>query len=443
MGAPDRHYLTSFSNTPSLPKWTLKGRWKEEAKTFDCGPGPGSYYRGRQGAIRRDRGVGFGFGDRQGARVSDPHVPGPGIYKVEFGLTRGSRLAPPHRSVSKGGRKKWSDVPGPGAYVLPSTLGGKKCSLHRRDCWGSRSRRVIGPAASSLAPVPRGKARPQSAPPGFSFGTSSRPRLSRCDPAIPGPAAYRPQSAGHMGRSASFGRRYADITVGRFEIRPESATYCMGTTLGSKAYSFPKQDPRPRPRSAPPGRKELGEAPSTLGAKAYSFSKDIRAKQGKTSETPDAIPLPSTFRDDLGFDFGRSDRPPLSTCDQSIPGPGCYRTKSSLGTKACSINKNRGKDLGRGGPGAKESLSKPGPGTYDQTLARNGLTTVLGTGKRPPLSTCDPAIPGPATYDVRGAGGRPMRTCTLKERWRDGTGRSRRHQGPGPADSTPYTNFGY
>ena len=103
------------------PKIGMKARNYEKNNHTSVSPGPGSYQPNISVVIKKPPMVGLGHGKRGDIANDDnkSFVPGPGHYPIKgsqegpkFGFGTGKREA-----------AKISNVPGPGRYNIPSTVG--------------------------------------------------------------------------------------------------------------------------------------------------------------------------------------------------------------------------------------------------------------------------------------------------------------------------------
>jgi len=447
--ADKKHHLICVSGVRSTPKWTLGARAGDGLNVLGTpDPGPGSYGRGAS-AVRDNIGFGFGSGQRSNlGQNCDKSVPGAGLYNPQAigggpsNKPRGGRWGPPPRRPESSNVRRVTP-PGPGSYDLKPTLGQKATKLgpavyERKGKEGSGTG-SIGPG--QYCPM----ARPSSAPPAWSFGTSQRPhpgRNANIDPKVPGLDCVKDTSSGmRTNKGASMKFRNSENDGLRWELRPEPATYATASTLGTKALSFGRAE---RPSSAPsrpsnvgPGSYDFGSTLKTNGTSGFTNSQRGNLSQCDNETGPGQYDVPSTVSLDKGFDMTRGPRSKAECGDPDVPGPGYYAHTGVKGrTPKWSINRSNQQ------PREKATEQKPGPTTYGCQDSRGGLVCSIGQGLRPPLQGTDTAKPGPGAYSPSPSLGQPGgKAPTQKGRWKDPVVRE---VAPTPQTyEADYTSFGY
>ncbi|OWZ17358.1 hypothetical protein PHMEG_0008714 [Phytophthora megakarya] len=336
--------------------------------------------------------------------------PGPGDYNTS-GINPRGQNAP---SYSLG--KKWSPTkgqgraPGPGAYDAGTTIGHTVLSTQKSNAGlsfgqGERqplhtSNNDVGPGQYSVVVDSVGRSTATSGA-AFTFGTDTRGKTNSLVNNVPGPNTYDAKS--------SFGKQGESV----FRTAP-------GCTMS--------------------GRTKFG---GQFGAMALppdvsSPSKDSSVIKSSVGEQVDSRKATAP-----GAVFGSSTRPQTTNGTQS-PGPGAYKTQSSIGQApgytisgrekfgSTTDFSNSAKSPGpgdyntsginpRGQTAPSYSLGKkwssttgqeraPGPGAYNAgtTIGRNVLSTQksnggssFGQGERKPLKTSNVDV-GPGQYSVGG-----------------------------------------
>jgi len=101
------------------PKIGMKFRTLLKDNTGSLSPGPGAYEPNISVVIEKAPSVGLGQGKRSGVVKDGSTIPGPGHYPVKE-VKEGPSFG---FGTSKRSEEKLNNVPGPGKYEIPSTVG--------------------------------------------------------------------------------------------------------------------------------------------------------------------------------------------------------------------------------------------------------------------------------------------------------------------------------
>lgn len=232
--------LTVLSTSQSAPKFSLKGRWKEE-KQRESAPGPGAYTPSIDCLAKFKQCNVTIQGKYEMKNRSTLQNPGPGAYGAlahTLAGPAGKEETAPRFSFGTGKRmdtgKKYSRMPGPGSYgvrEMGNLKGGQGRTMGARV--GSGGGFVAKRAG--LTPGPGHYVPPvavQESSPAFGFGTGSRggptggsgvSKSGKVKGSTPGPGHYSGNNLGFRpggpafsmkSRSGSKSRERVDLTPG-------------------------------------------------------------------------------------------------------------------------------------------------------------------------------------------------------------------------------------
>lgn len=353
-------------------------------------PGPGQYKPGNQETIKvaQPKWSILGKGVKE---KYEKHVPGPGAYN-----DNSKKHNAPNYSfgtkLSKTFYKEGDDVPGPGQYASPSTMGRKggylagKVKARRKDD-------NPGPGSYSMRSTFEAKGI------GFGSGKKSSPNLNKTA-YIPGPGSYQPPSDfGNKTHGFGFGNSKRSKKNGRHQM-PGPGQYTVNENFfrDTKAATIKGRPHTTKPDNKPgPGHyqsKSLHASPA--------FSMGIGKKVPGIRDNQ--VPAPNTYNPDFGkvkqgtpgVSFGSPSKEGMKG-DDKMPGPGQYEVRTKTGADQPSFG-IRGRYSDR-----KEDM-KPGPGNYepkDEFTRKGPPGTKMGSGPKSFVNTAtNLKNPGPGNYDV-------------------------------------------
>lgn len=346
---------------------------------------------------------------------------------------------------SRCGFFKITNVPGPGAYTIPSTIcEGPSITIKGKIPCKNRSQSAVpGPGHYSI---------PENKIPGYAIGLSKRENIppDNIKSNLPGPGSYTIAHE-YMGTPWKFAQPYKKPKVKDNELGPGS--YDLKSTLSKKSFTMSGKIKKPenKMQKIVPGpgaynpefvrskssvmigvskRPEIKNnnmpGPGAYNIKARplscaSFGRAKRGEIGKTVECHESYDLPSTIGDgpkisiyykiprsneSLGpgpgayspkplnhvpsFLFGHS-KNELFKCETISPGP-VYKVEGNLIAPCLKFGTEK-REV------SKVKNTYPGPGTYESesTLAKGNITFKSRHSdlKDKYIKT----VPGPGTYD--------------------------------------------
>lgn len=346
------------------------GSWgppPRKSKSKAAAPGPGSYsFKSTLG------GKSMGFGPAVYSRAPRKKLDnvGPGKYSVQ----KRPESAPPAWSFGSSQRphpaKSSVDPRIPGLDALSnirSTLGERSCTMGKQfplasERWELRPEPATYPSESTLEKrsCSFGRAaRPMSAP----------PRYSKTGPGSYDVGSTLRRNTSDFGRGAERGSAVAAPASSTGSVGPGQYPLKSTMEVDGRGFDFTRGD-----RSDP----ALGD-PNTPGpgyyAKGTTLGKDrsptwrinmSRARPNgntRAEQRQATLPGPAAYdrtvsREGPGFSVGTGNRPPLSTAQKGIPGPGAYDVDRSVGGGPAPTQKGRWGD-------EKRYEKSPDPGSYE------------------------------------------------------------------------------
>lgn len=415
--------------------------WKKQHETV--APGPGAYAPPDDcvsSKYTKPARFVFGSSQRDGLGEKSQKAPGPGAYKVKeasdgsvaFGFGKSQR--PPLSQTDPA-------VPGPGTNTVKTTLGDLCPSWKMSQ--GERKTDIVPDSPGPAAYTPNNPFTGEQ--PKWGMGTSNRPPLSQTDPCVPAPGTYKLKST--MGEAGvTIGARWHDSE--KKSNAPGPAAYTLQSTVGEGPKSsiatremWKKETLKKDSANPGPGAYALGSFDAVKSAAPrFQFGTSQRDGMANPHRAKEPGPGNYTPRNPVvegspAFGFGKSNRPPLSQTDPSVPGPGNYAITGTVGgnsgTKVVLTPR-------RADPQSKSKV--PGPGAYKPN--EKDLNTPkwsFGNSQRPPLSQTDPCVPAPGTYAYAKPIGSDAQKSTIGMRWHE---EKKKDAGAGDL-SQAWTQFGY